>query len=107
MTDETLAAQGFPLFPMWQQFKVLDVGCGGGFTCEFLAQRGAQMTGIDQSAACIEAANRHAITANLNIDYRQGQAEQLLSKDSSCNRLHPSFSPINMISEIFDFEDLA
>ncbi len=61
----------------WSQLKVLDVGCGGGFTCEFLAKRGAQVTGIDQSAACIEAANHHASEANLNINYRQSQAEQL------------------------------
>jgi len=25
----------------WQGLSVLDVGCGGGFSCEFLAQRGA------------------------------------------------------------------
>ncbi|MGD1897452.1 MAG: bifunctional 2-polyprenyl-6-hydroxyphenol methylase/3-demethylubiquinol 3-O-methyltransferase UbiG [Phormidesmis sp.] len=63
--------------PSWQQLKVLDVGCGGGFTCEFLAHRGAQVTGIDQSLACIEAASRHATNTCLTIDYRQSQAERL------------------------------
>jgi 2-polyprenyl-6-hydroxyphenyl methylase/3-demethylubiquinone-9 3-methyltransferase len=34
----------------WKNLCVLDVGCGGGFTCEFLAHRGAIVSGIDQSA---------------------------------------------------------
>ena len=67
----------------WQQLKVLDVGCGGGFTCEFLAKRGARVTGIDQSAACIEAANRHASEAGLDIDYCQSQAERLPFDDAT------------------------
>lgn len=25
--------------PDWKDLKVLDVGCGGGFTCEFMAKR--------------------------------------------------------------------
>lgn len=79
-----LRFQFFDIYiPEWRQLKVLDVGCGGGFTCEFLAQRGAQVTGIDQSAACIEAANRHAIASNLNIDYCQSQAEQLPFDDAT------------------------
>lgn len=61
----------------WQDLAVLDVGCGGGFTCEFLASRGAQVTGLDRSAACIEAASEHARVAGLNVDYQQGSAEQL------------------------------
>ena len=67
----------------WQQLKVLDVGCGGGFTCEFLAKRGARVIGIDQSAACIEAANHHASEAGLNIDYCQSQAERLPFDDAT------------------------
>ena len=61
----------------WHSLNVLDVGCGGGFTCEFLASRGAQVTGVDQSAACVQAASQHADKANLKINYKQAQAEQL------------------------------
>jgi 2-polyprenyl-6-hydroxyphenyl methylase / 3-demethylubiquinone-9 3-methyltransferase len=61
----------------WSGLTVLDVGCGGGFTCEFLAQRSAQVWGIDPSAACIEAAQRHSAQVNLPIDYRVGVAEAL------------------------------
>jgi 2-polyprenyl-6-hydroxyphenyl methylase/3-demethylubiquinone-9 3-methyltransferase len=61
----------------WAGLSVLDVGCGGGYTCEFLTQRGATVWGIDQSAACIEAARAHAQAENLAIAYTQGVAEQL------------------------------
>ena len=61
----------------WKGLKVLDVGCGGGYTCEFLAARGAHIVGIDQSASCIEAAKQHATEVNLTIDYRQGYSENL------------------------------
>lgn len=63
--------------PHWPGLKVLDVGCGGGYTCEFLAQRGATVTGIDLSAACIEAAKSHAEEMGLTIDYHVGMGENL------------------------------
>ncbi len=61
----------------WSGVRVLDVGCGGGYTCEYLARRGAIATGIDQSAPCIEAAQRHAHDECLAIDYHQGMAHAL------------------------------
>ncbi|MEM9979790.1 MAG: bifunctional 2-polyprenyl-6-hydroxyphenol methylase/3-demethylubiquinol 3-O-methyltransferase UbiG, partial [Cyanobacteria bacterium P01_D01_bin.2] len=46
-----------------------------------LAQRGAMVTGIDPSAACIEAAKRHAETMGLSIDYQVGAGESLPFRD--------------------------
>jgi 2-polyprenyl-6-hydroxyphenyl methylase/3-demethylubiquinone-9 3-methyltransferase len=63
--------------PPWPGLRVLDVGCGGGFTCEFLAHRGAQVWGVDQSAQCIEAAQTHAEQQALGIHYHWGVAEAL------------------------------
>lgn len=63
--------------PRWQGLRVLDVGCGGGFTCEFLAHQQAQVWGIDQSAQCIAAAQAHAGTGGLPIAYCCGVAEAL------------------------------
>jgi len=63
--------------PHWEGLRVLDVGCGGGYTCEFLARRGAKVWGIDPSAACIEAAQSHAKQELLSIRYCQGAGEQL------------------------------
>ena len=56
----------------WTSLKVLDVGCGGGYTCEFLARRGADVSGTDISEGTLEAARRHAAGAGLKIDYRLG-----------------------------------
>ena len=69
--------------PNWQGLKVLDVGCGGGYTCEFLAQRGARVTGMDPSAACIEVAKSHAEEMGLTIDYHVGLGETLPFEDDS------------------------
>ncbi|MBF2073872.1 MAG: 3-demethylubiquinone-9 3-O-methyltransferase [Synechococcales cyanobacterium C42_A2020_086] len=66
----------------WRDRQVLDLGCGGGYTCEFLAQRGAQVWGIDQSQACINAAKAHAASQQLAVDYQQGVAEQLPYADA-------------------------
>ncbi|WP_228054381.1 bifunctional 2-polyprenyl-6-hydroxyphenol methylase/3-demethylubiquinol 3-O-methyltransferase UbiG [Nodosilinea sp. LEGE 07298] len=65
------------VIPRWQGLRVLDVGCGGGFTCEFLAQQQAQVWGLDQSAQCIKAAQDHAAVGGLPITYRCGVAEEL------------------------------
>jgi 2-polyprenyl-6-hydroxyphenyl methylase/3-demethylubiquinone-9 3-methyltransferase len=63
--------------PQWGNLRVLDVGCGGGYTCEFLARRGVRMSGIDRSSPCIEAARSHAAVVGLEIDYWLGTAEEL------------------------------
>ena len=63
--------------PTWNELKALDVGCGGGFSCEFMAARGVVVSGIDQSQKCINAAQKHAIASNFDIDYRCGVGEQM------------------------------
>lgn len=63
--------------PAWHGKTVLDVGCGGGLSCEFLAARGAVVSGIDLSSKSIAIAQAHAQQQGYTIDYRQGRAEQL------------------------------
>lgn len=63
--------------PNWKGLKVLDVGCGGGLACEFLAKRGANVFGIDLSFTSIKAAQEHAQKSDLLIDYKWGTAEDL------------------------------
>jgi 2-polyprenyl-6-hydroxyphenyl methylase/3-demethylubiquinone-9 3-methyltransferase len=63
--------------PNWKGIKVLDIGCGGGLACEFLAKRGANVSGIDLSLNSIKAAQEHAKKSNLQIDYQCGVAENL------------------------------
>jgi 2-polyprenyl-6-hydroxyphenyl methylase/3-demethylubiquinone-9 3-methyltransferase len=69
--------------PHWKGIKVLDIGCGGGLACEFLAKRGANVSGIDLSLNSIKAAQEHAKKSNLEIDYQCGVAENLPYKDNT------------------------
>jgi 2-polyprenyl-6-hydroxyphenyl methylase/3-demethylubiquinone-9 3-methyltransferase len=61
----------------WTGKAVLDLGCGGGFMSEALAREGAHVVGVDPSAPAIEAAQDHARTEGLKIDYRVGSGERI------------------------------
>lgn len=59
---------------------VLDVGCGGGILSEAMAQRGAQVTGIDMGQAPLSVAKLHALESGVTIDYQQKPVEQLAAE---------------------------
>ena len=61
----------------WAGKTVLDLGCAGGFMAEALAERGANVTGIDPAVEAINAARAHARTAGLRIGYDVGVGEAL------------------------------
>ena len=67
----------------WQGQDVLDLGCAGGFMAEALAQRGANVTGIDPAEGAIEAARQHARKSGLRIGYDVGVGEALPYADAS------------------------
>jgi 2-polyprenyl-6-hydroxyphenyl methylase/3-demethylubiquinone-9 3-methyltransferase len=62
--------------------KIVDVGCGGGILSEALAKEGAQVTGIDLSELSIKAAQHHAKSQGLNIDYRYESVEDLAARQA-------------------------
>ena len=55
--------------------KVLDVGCGGGILSESMAQRGADVTGIDMGEAPLKVAKLHALESGVSVNYQQTTAE--------------------------------
>ena len=61
-----------------QSLRIADVGCGAGLMCEPLAERGAQVVGVDAAVNSIAAARLHADQSQLSIDYRVGSADSLL-----------------------------
>lgn len=59
------------------ELNVLDVGCGGGILSESLAQRGANVTGIDMGEAPLSVAKLHSLESGVTINYRRITAEEL------------------------------
>ncbi|SMF33700.1 3-demethylubiquinone-9 3-methyltransferase [Tistlia consotensis] len=60
--------------------SVLDVGCGGGLVTEPLARLGARVTGLDATPAAIAVAEAHAGAQDLEIEYRQATAAELVAE---------------------------
>lgn len=52
-----------------ENLDILDLGCGGGLTCEPLAKLKAKVTGVDFIKENIEVAKNHAKLSNLEINY--------------------------------------
>ncbi len=57
--------------------RLVDVGCGGGILAEAMAQRGAEVTGIDMGEAPLSVARIHQAQSGVKVDYRQSTAEAL------------------------------
>ncbi len=57
--------------------SLLDVGCGGGILCEAMAQRGAQVKGIDMGETPLQVARLHGLESGADVDYQKITAEQL------------------------------
>jgi 2-polyprenyl-6-hydroxyphenyl methylase / 3-demethylubiquinone-9 3-methyltransferase len=63
--------------PAWDGVSVLDVGCGGGYACEYLTGRGAVVHGTDLLKESLAEAQLHAKENILEIDYRLCSIERL------------------------------
>ena len=61
---------------------VLDVGCGGGILAESMAQRGAQVTGIDLGEKALKVAKLHLLESGAQVDYRLVAVEELAKQQS-------------------------
>jgi len=63
--------------------RVLDLATGTGWTARRLAQKGAEVTGVDIGAGVIEAARGMADRAGLRIDFQVGDAEKVELPDAA------------------------
>jgi len=61
--------------------RAVDVGCGGGILAEALAQRGAQVKGIDLADKPLKVAQLHLAESKLAIDYEKISAEDLAARE--------------------------
>jgi 2-polyprenyl-6-hydroxyphenyl methylase/3-demethylubiquinone-9 3-methyltransferase len=60
--------------------QLIDIGCGGGILAEAMAQRGANVTGIDMGEAPLAVARLHQLESGVSVDYRQITAEQMAAE---------------------------
>lgn len=63
--------------------RLLDIGCGAGKFTRLMAQRGAEVSGIDANPEVIAQAQRAAAEAGLAIAFYQGRGEALPFADAS------------------------
>jgi ubiquinone/menaquinone biosynthesis C-methylase UbiE len=63
--------------------SVLDVGCGTGVTAITAARIGARVRGVDLTPELLERARENARIANVEIDFREGDAEALPFDDAT------------------------
>ena len=59
---------------------LMDVGCGGGILAEAMAQRGADVTGIDMGEAPLGVARLHLVESGLQVSYEQDTAERMAER---------------------------
>lgn len=63
------------------EFKLIEVGCGGGILTEPLARLGANLTAIDPSSEMIKIAKSHR--ENLQIDYQISTLESFIGNEQN------------------------
>lgn len=61
--------------------KIIDLGCGSGWTSNFYAQAGYDVTGIDISPDAVKAANKHFKKTNLKLTYKCADYDELKYRD--------------------------
>ncbi len=61
--------------------RALDVGCGGGILAEAMAQRGAQVRGIDLAERSLQVAELHALESGTAVEYEHVAAEDLAARE--------------------------
>lgn len=57
--------------------RVLDVGCGGGILSESMADKGADVVGIDLGEKALKVAQLHSLESGVKVDYRYLAVETL------------------------------
>jgi SAM-dependent methyltransferase len=74
--------------------RVLDVGCGTGVVAVTAARRGAKVSGLDLSPDLLQRARENAVTAGVDIDFLEGDAEALPYPDATFNIVLSQFGHI-------------
>ena len=77
--------------------NILDLGCGAGRTSIPLAEMGLEVTGIDISERMVELARQQAESVDVEVDFRQMDAENLAFPDAHFDVAFYSYNGIELI----------
>ena len=77
VNEPLVFAQSLHEYDRFESKRVLEVGCGNGYTLGKYAQYGAKVYGIDISEIAVEISRRRFDYQNLKGDFRVGNAENL------------------------------
>ena len=61
--------------------RVLDIGCGGGILSESMAEKGADVTGIDLSEKALKVADLHSLESGVQVRYELISAEAIAARE--------------------------
>ena len=85
--------------------RILDVGCGSGWLCEFFARFGYNVTGIDISAELIAMAQERLGKVPFGADHEKGLCYRFLVHDIEMTALDECFDAIICYDALHHFED--
>src|SRR5438270_14005836 len=74
--------------------RVLDVACGTGVVAVTCARRGAHVTGLDLTPELLESARENAKIVGLDIEWHEGDVEQLPFADATFDTVLSQFGHI-------------
>jgi len=63
--------------------QVIDVGCGGGILSESMADKGAEVTGIDLGEKALKVARLHLLESGRQVNYRHIAAEDMAAENTA------------------------
>lgn len=78
---------------------LLDVATGNGNAALVAARRGARVTGIDFTAHLLDVARRRARQEDLEIDFEEGDAEQLAYPDNEFDKVVSVFGAMFVLDQ--------
>ena len=85
--------------------RILDVGCGSGWLCEYFARFGYDVTGIDLSPHLIEMARERLHNIPFGADHETRLAARFLVHDIEIAALAETFDAIICYDALHHFED--
>ncbi len=85
--------------------RILDVGCGSGWLCEYFARLGYPMTGLDISPELIRLANERLSSLPYGVDQRTKPSYRFLVHDIEAAPLAETFDAVICYDALHHFED--